>query len=65
MVGDLVYGNRQDGEGLQLYARSVRLPLYSNRRPLEITAPVPLHMLTALERLGYNPASDPPEAATA
>ena len=65
VVGDPVYGNRQGGQGLQLYARSVTLPLYPNRRPLEITAPVPPHMLTALEPLGYDPASDPPAAATA
>ncbi|MBV8132271.1 MAG: RNA pseudouridine synthase [Alphaproteobacteria bacterium] len=65
VVDDHVYGNRQSGEALQLYARSVKLPLYPNRPSLEITAPVPPHMLPALERLGYNPASDLPEAATA
>ena len=65
MVGDPVYGNRQGGEALQLYARSVKLPLYPARPPLEITAPVPPHMLAALARLGYDPASDPLEAATA
>ena len=65
VVGDPVYGSRPSGEALQLYARSVTLPLYPNRPPLEITAPVPPHMIPALERLGYDPASDPPEAATA
>jgi len=65
VVGDSVYGDRQSGEALQLYARSVTLPLYPARNPLGITAPVPPHMLPALERLGYNPASDPLEAATA
>ena len=65
VVGDPVYGDRQGGQGLQLYARSVTLPLYPHDPPLEITAPVPPHMLAALERLGYDPASDPPEAATA
>ena len=65
LVGDPVYGSRPSGDALQLYARSVTLPLYPNRPPLEITAPVPPHMIPALERLGYDPASDPPEAATA
>jgi len=58
VVGDPVYGNRQGGEGLQLYARSVRLPLYPNRPPLEVTARVRPHMLTALTRLGYDPDSE-------
>src|SRR5215472_5092672 len=65
VVGDPVYGNPQDGEGLQLYARSVTLPLYPTRGPIEITAPVPPHMLAALARFGYDPASDPAEAVTA
>jgi tRNA pseudouridine32 synthase/23S rRNA pseudouridine746 synthase/23S rRNA pseudouridine1911/1915/1917 synthase len=65
IVGDRVYGDRQGGEGLQLYARSVKLPLYTNRPSLEIAAPVPPHMLVALTRLGYDPASDPQEAPTA
>jgi tRNA pseudouridine32 synthase/23S rRNA pseudouridine746 synthase/23S rRNA pseudouridine1911/1915/1917 synthase len=58
VVGDQVYGSRHDGEALQLYARSVTLPIYPNRPPLEITAPVPRHMLPALERLGYDPANE-------
>jgi tRNA pseudouridine32 synthase/23S rRNA pseudouridine746 synthase len=65
VVGDPVYGNRQGDGGLQLYARSVKLPLYPTRPPLEITAPVPPHMLAALARLGYDPACDPLEAVTA
>jgi tRNA pseudouridine32 synthase/23S rRNA pseudouridine746 synthase len=59
VVGDPVYGDRQSGEELQLHARSVTLPVYPARDPLEITAPVPPHMLAALERLGYDPARSP------
>src|SRR6202007_2352848 len=59
VVGDPVYGNRPGGEGLQLYARSLTLPLYPGRAPLEVTAPVPPHMLRELAKLGYE------EAATA
>ena len=64
VVGDPVYGERSE-QTLQLYARSVKLPLYPARAPLEVTAPVPPHMLPALEQLGYDPASDLLEAATA
>jgi len=53
VVGDRAYGDRQSEEGLQLYARSVKLPLYPARAPLEVTAPVPPHMLAALRQLGY------------
>ena len=65
VAGDRVYGDRQSREALQLYARSVKLPLYPNRPSLETTAPVPPHMLSALEGLGYDPANDPVETATA
>jgi tRNA pseudouridine32 synthase/23S rRNA pseudouridine746 synthase len=54
VVGDPVYGDPASWERLQLYARSVTLPLYPARPALEITAPVPPHMLAALERLGYD-----------
>jgi tRNA pseudouridine32 synthase/23S rRNA pseudouridine746 synthase/23S rRNA pseudouridine1911/1915/1917 synthase len=65
VVGDPVYGDLHSDEALQLYARSVKLPLYSARPQVEIMAPVPRHMLAALARLGYDPASDLLEAATA
>jgi tRNA pseudouridine32 synthase/23S rRNA pseudouridine746 synthase/23S rRNA pseudouridine1911/1915/1917 synthase len=52
VVGDPVYGNSASGEPLMLYARSITLPLYPARPPLEITAPVPSHMVAALHRLG-------------
>jgi RluA family pseudouridine synthase len=53
VVGDAVYGNPATQEPLQLYARSITLPLYPARPPLVVTAPVPLHMLGPLQRLGY------------
>jgi tRNA pseudouridine32 synthase/23S rRNA pseudouridine746 synthase len=55
VVGDPVYGSSASKEPLQLYARSITLPLYPARPALEITAPVPPHMLAALRRLGYDP----------
>ncbi|MBO0736591.1 MAG: RNA pseudouridine synthase [Alphaproteobacteria bacterium] len=54
VVGDPVYGGSSSGEPLQLYARSIVLPLYSGRPPLKIAAPVPRHMAGALRRLGYD-----------
>ena len=65
VVGDPVYGGGHNGQALQLYARSVALPLYSARSPIEIAAPVPPHMLVALTLLGYDPSSDPLQAAMA
>ncbi len=59
VVGDPVYGKRAGAEPLLLYARSIGLPLYPARPPLEITASAPPHMLAALQQLGYQ------EAATA
>jgi 23S rRNA-/tRNA-specific pseudouridylate synthase len=57
IIGDPVYGAGAGDEPLQLYARSIVLPLYPAHAPIEVSAPVPPHMLAALERLGYNPAS--------
>jgi tRNA pseudouridine32 synthase / 23S rRNA pseudouridine746 synthase len=56
VVSDPVYGARIGDEPLQLYAHSIVLPLYPARAPIEVTAPVPPHMLAALEQLGYDPA---------
>jgi len=54
VIGDAVYGNPATAEPLQLYARSITLPLYPARSPLEIAAPVPPHMLAALQKMGYH-----------
>jgi RluA family pseudouridine synthase len=53
VLGDTVYGDPASREPLLLYARSIKLPHYPARAPLEITAPVPPHMLASLKRLGY------------
>jgi len=37
---------------LHLHSRSVRLPLYPSRPPVEVTAPVPAHMAAALAACG-------------
>jgi tRNA pseudouridine32 synthase/23S rRNA pseudouridine746 synthase/23S rRNA pseudouridine1911/1915/1917 synthase len=56
VVGDPVYGRGGGGGPLMLYARSISLPLYPARPPLEITAPVPTHMVAALRELGCEEA---------
>ena len=58
VVGDPVYGREGAEEPLLLHARSIALPLYPGKPPIEVTAPVPPHMLAALVRLGYDPAGE-------
>jgi tRNA pseudouridine32 synthase / 23S rRNA pseudouridine746 synthase len=54
VIGDRVYGRPESAEPLLLHARAISLPLYPARPPVEVTAPLPPHMLAALERLGYD-----------
>jgi RluA family pseudouridine synthase len=56
VIGDPVYGDPRRTEPLQLYARSITLPLYPTRPPLEVVAPVPPHMAMALRKLGWEEA---------
>src|SRR5437868_7130663 len=55
ILGDSVYGNapRRGGEPLQLHARQIVVPLYKNRVPITIIAPVPLHMHALLQACGW------------
>jgi tRNA pseudouridine32 synthase / 23S rRNA pseudouridine746 synthase len=55
ILGDNVYGNapRRGGEPLQLHAREIVVPLYKNREPISVIAPVPLHMHARLQALGW------------
>lgn len=55
VIGDVAYGGPA-GPMLHLHARAISLPLYPNRAPVTVVAPVPPHMLAALLRLGYDPA---------
>jgi tRNA pseudouridine32 synthase/23S rRNA pseudouridine746 synthase len=54
IVGDAIYGDapRHGGPGLQLHAREIVVPLYKNRDPIRITAPVPAHMRALLAACG-------------
>jgi tRNA pseudouridine32 synthase/23S rRNA pseudouridine746 synthase len=55
VLGDGIYGNapRHGGPPMHLHAREITVPLYKNRDPLKITAPVPTHMRERLEACGW------------
>ncbi len=56
IVGDAIYGKapRSGGPILHLHAREVVVPLYKNRAPIRVVAPVPQHMRAALDQCGWN-----------
>lgn len=51
ILGDPIYG-RAGAVPLQLLARTIDVPLYRNREPVAVEAPVPPHMAGPLEALG-------------
>jgi tRNA pseudouridine32 synthase/23S rRNA pseudouridine746 synthase len=55
IVGDSVYGTapRSGGPALQLHSREIVVPLYKNRAPIQVSAPVPLHMHEQLAACGW------------
>ena len=55
ILGDNVYGHapRHGGPVLHLHAREVVVPLYKNRDPIKVTAPVPEHMRERLAACGW------------
>jgi tRNA pseudouridine32 synthase / 23S rRNA pseudouridine746 synthase len=59
IVGDSVYGSaaRRGGPGLHLHAREVVLPIYKNRAPIKVCAPVPPHMHELLRACGWHAES--------
>jgi tRNA pseudouridine32 synthase/23S rRNA pseudouridine746 synthase len=61
IVGDAIYGtaSRNSGTVLHLHARDVVIPLYKNRAPIRVVAPVPAHMRAALGQCGWR--DDKPE----
>jgi tRNA pseudouridine32 synthase/23S rRNA pseudouridine746 synthase len=65
ILGDAIYGSapRSGGPPLHLHAREVIVPLYKNRAPVAVTAPVPPDMRAALARCGW--AEEPEQPTTA
>jgi tRNA pseudouridine32 synthase / 23S rRNA pseudouridine746 synthase len=55
VLGDAIYGHapRAGGPGLQLHSREIVVPLYKNRDPVRVTAPVPEPMRERLEACGW------------
>src|SRR6516162_1653761 len=55
VAGDAIYGNapRAGAPMLHLHAREIEVPLYKNREPIRVTAPVPLHMQEQLYACGW------------
>jgi len=55
IVGDAIYGTapRSGGPPLHLHAREVVVPLYKNRDPIRVIAPVPAFMWVRLEACGW------------
>jgi tRNA pseudouridine32 synthase/23S rRNA pseudouridine746 synthase len=59
ILGDNIYGKAPrdahlfGGPVLHLHAREVVVPLYKNRDPIKVTAPVPAHMREMLTRCGW------------
>jgi tRNA pseudouridine32 synthase/23S rRNA pseudouridine746 synthase len=65
IVGDAIYWSapRSGGPGLQLHAREVVVPLYKNRAPIAVTAPVPAHLRERLAACGWAGETSEPAAA--
>jgi len=63
ILGDAIYGNapRSGGPGLHLHAREIVVPLYKNRAPIRVTAPVPPHMRAALAQCGWEIDREEPQ----
>jgi len=55
VVGDRIYGSapRTGGPGLHLHAREIAVPIYKNRPPVRVHAPVPPHMHERLRACGW------------
>src|ERR1700736_6406399 len=60
IVGDSVYGMapRLGGAGLHLHARAIVVPLYKNRAPTHVTAPLPPHMHELLRACGWEGSTE-------
>jgi tRNA pseudouridine32 synthase / 23S rRNA pseudouridine746 synthase len=55
VIGDRIYGSapRTGGPGLHLHAREVVVPIYKNREPVRVQAPLPPHMHERMRACGW------------
>ena len=60
VLGDNIYGSapRIGGPRLHLHAREIVVPLYKNKPPIKVTAPVPEHMKERLKACGWTEDMD-------
>jgi tRNA pseudouridine32 synthase/23S rRNA pseudouridine746 synthase len=60
ILGDNIYGTapRHGGPGMHLHAREIVVPLYKNKPPIKVTAPVPPHMTERLKACGWTEEMD-------
>jgi tRNA pseudouridine32 synthase/23S rRNA pseudouridine746 synthase len=60
ILGDAIYGTapRSGGPVMHLHAREIVVPLYKNRAPIRVVAPVPDHMRERLMACGWNGEDD-------
>jgi tRNA pseudouridine32 synthase/23S rRNA pseudouridine746 synthase len=69
ILGDAIYGtaSRKDGSKdasmLHLHAREVVVPLYKNRAPIRVVAPIPAPVRAALSQCGWRDESEPAHSA--
>src|SRR5215218_1154291 len=64
IVGDNIYGSApRHAPGMHLHAREIVVPLYRNKPPIKVTAPVPPHMKERLQACGWTEAMDSAIAA--
>jgi tRNA pseudouridine32 synthase / 23S rRNA pseudouridine746 synthase len=55
ILGDSIYGHaaRSGGPKLHLHSREIVVPLYKNRAPIRVMAPVPLTIYETLQACGW------------
>jgi len=59
ILGDNIYGSApRHAPGMHLHAREIVVPLYRNKPPIKVTAPVPPHMKERLKACGWTEAMD-------
>jgi tRNA pseudouridine32 synthase / 23S rRNA pseudouridine746 synthase len=52
ILGDRIYGTGRDASlMLQLHARAIEIPLYKNKGPVRVEAPLPPHMAERVTNL--------------
>jgi tRNA pseudouridine32 synthase/23S rRNA pseudouridine746 synthase len=59
ILGDNIYGSApRHAPGMHLHAREIVVPLYRNKPPIKVTAPVPPHMKERLQACGWTEEMD-------